>query len=109
MKYFLTKTYLYGAKYTSTLIASRGVLSRNDRVSLNSKEAIVYRSLVGTFQYYCKTMPKFAFLVNKLCEFLSAPTIKYWQAIKRTLRYLQSRMHFRLKFSNSLVWILWDI
>ena len=42
----------------------------------------LYRSIVGSLQYVILTRPDIAYMVNKLSQFLTAPTVLYWQACK---------------------------
>lgn len=62
-------------------------MSKADGVQLDLETTTQYRSLVGTLQYCCIIRTKLASTINKLCQFMSSPTDKHCQAIKRTLRY----------------------
>ncbi|WJZ84724.1 hypothetical protein VitviT2T_004317 [Vitis vinifera] len=44
------------------------------------------------------TQPNISFTVNKLSQFLYAPTNQQWQAYKRVLRYLRGTIGHGLKF-----------
>lgn len=66
-------------------------------------QPLVYRSIVGGLQYLTETRPNIAFLVNKLSQFLKAPTELYWQAYKKVLRYIKGTMNFGLMFQASVI------
>ncbi|KAJ6861975.1 retrovirus-related pol polyprotein from transposon RE2 [Populus alba x Populus x berolinensis] len=47
-----------------------------------------YRTIVGSLQYLSLTRPDVSFAVNKMSQFMHAPTDEHWQIVKRILRYL---------------------
>lgn len=47
------------------------------------------------------TRPDIAFSVNKVCQFLHAPTTIQWAAVKRILRYVKQCTRLGLKISKS--------
>ncbi|RVW29453.1 Retrovirus-related Pol polyprotein from transposon RE1 [Vitis vinifera] len=61
----------------------------------------LYRSLVGALQYLTITLPDIAHVVNSVSQFLHAPTIDHFLAVKRILCYVKGTLHFGLTFRPS--------
>lgn len=59
----------------------------------------LYRQTVGSLQYATITRPDITFAVNRVCQFMHAPTTLHWQAVKRILRYLNGTLQHCLHFS----------
>ena len=59
-------------------------------VGKSISDPFVYRSTVGALQYLSFIRPDFAFSVNKVAQFMQAPTDAHWSAVKWILRYLKS-------------------
>ncbi|XP_031116520.1 uncharacterized protein LOC116020179 [Ipomoea triloba] len=55
-----------------------------------------YRSLVGALQYLIVTRPDLSFVVNRLCQFMHAPSTVHWAMLKRVLRYVKGTLHYGL-------------
>ncbi|RVX02307.1 Retrovirus-related Pol polyprotein from transposon RE2 [Vitis vinifera] len=83
-------------KNSSTPMSSTGHLTLND--GSPPANATHFQSLVGGLQYLQLTRPDIAFAINKLAQFMHAPTQTHWTATKRLLRYLKHTIHFGLTF-----------
>jgi histone deacetylase 1/2 len=84
-------------KAVDTPLSVADKLSFTDGEVFNSEDATRYRSIVGALQYIMYTRPDIAFSVNKVCQFLHAPTT----AVKRILRYLCGIISLGLRLSRS--------
>jgi histone deacetylase 1/2 len=68
---------------------------------LGPKDSTRYRSIVGAMQYLTLTRPDISFAVNKVCQFLHAPTTVYWSVVKRILRYIHGTLKLGLNIRRS--------
>jgi histone deacetylase 1/2 len=84
-------------KPVTTPLSTSEKLSLNEGEPLNDGDSTRYRSIVGALQYVTLTRPDIAFSVNKVCQFLHAPTTLHWTAVKRILRYLKHTMNLGLR------------
>ena len=75
-------------KPVATPMSATDRLSAFDGDPLSSDDATEYRSLVGGLQYLTITRPDVSYAVNRVCQFLHAPTTSHWSAVKRILRYI---------------------
>ncbi|KAJ1692595.1 hypothetical protein LUZ63_009293 [Rhynchospora breviuscula] len=57
----------------------------------------LYRMTVGALQYATITRPDITFAVNKVSQFMHAPTTSHWAAVKRILRYLKGSLSLGLQ------------
>ena len=91
----LAKFHLEGIKDSSTPLSSTGRLTLND--CSPPANATQFRNLIGGLQYLqLITRPDIASAVNKLAQFMHAPTQTHWTAAKRLLCYLKHTIHFGL-------------
>jgi histone deacetylase 1/2 len=85
----LKRTNMHKAKPVCTPMASSEKLSRHEGEPLLAADITQYRSVVGALQYLTHTRPDIAFSLNKVCQFLQAPTDVHWTTVKRILRYVK--------------------
>jgi hypothetical protein len=64
-------------------------------------DATNYRSIVGGLQYLTLTRPDISFSVNKICQFLHAPTVVHLTAAKRILQYVRGTADLGLQIIRS--------
>jgi histone deacetylase 1/2 len=57
--------------------------------------------MVGTLQYLILTRPDLSYAVNKLCQYLHAPTTLHWTAAKRIMRYVKHTVGLGITFMKS--------
>ena len=84
-----------------TPLSSSESLSLVQGDPLGPDDSTQYRSIVGALQYLTLTRPDISFSVNKVCQFLHAPTTSHWTAVKRILRYIKGTLNTGLTFRRS--------
>ncbi|XP_051221264.1 uncharacterized mitochondrial protein AtMg00810-like [Lolium perenne] len=88
-------------KMSPTPMSSTDKLSATDGVLLSSEDATEYRIIVGGLQYLTITRPDLSYAVNRVCQYLHAPTDVHWSAVKRILRYVSHTSSFGLHLRAS--------
>ena len=77
-------------------------LSTSDKLSLYELlQELKTPQDTGALQYLTLTRPDISFAVNKVCQFLHAPTTVHWEAVKRILRYIKLCTGLGLKIHRS--------
>jgi histone deacetylase 1/2 len=64
-------------------------------------DATRFRQIVGALQYLTFMRPDICFVVNRVCQFMHAPTDSHWVAMKRILRYLRGTTSHGLHITRS--------
>lgn len=65
------------------------------------EDPTLYRSTIGVLHHLTLKRHDICYIVNKLSQYLKAPTKLQWQACKRLLRYIKEALHFGLMFKPS--------
>ena len=59
-----------------------------------------YRQIVGALQYLTFIRPDICYAVNKVCQFMHAPTDDHWVVVKHILHYLQATTTYGLNITR---------
>jgi hypothetical protein len=102
----LKKAGMATCKPTVTPLSTSEKLSAHVGDALGSEDATKYRSIVGGLQYLTLTRPDISFAINKVCQYLHAPTTQHWTAVKRILRYVKGTADIGLKIKQSSSWLI---
>jgi histone deacetylase 1/2 len=97
----LHRAHMEGSRAVTTQMSTSDMLSRHTSDILAVDHASSYRSLVGGLQYLTLTRPDISFAVNKVCQFLAAPTTAHYEAVKRILRYVKGTVSTGLFLQKS--------
>ncbi|KAK6157457.1 hypothetical protein DH2020_011705 [Rehmannia glutinosa] len=92
----LNKTHMLNCNPCSTPLSTTHKLTLSDSAPFD--QPTVYRSTIGALQYLTITRSDISFDVNKLSQYLHAPTVNHWSACKHLLRYLKGTVHLGLAF-----------
>ncbi|TQE03277.1 hypothetical protein C1H46_011089 [Malus baccata] len=95
----LQKAEMVDCKPCDTPCLPNNRLLKDDGSPFNNPAA--YRSIVGALPYLTFTRPDIAFSVHQVCQFMQAPMISHYTAVKRILRYLKGTMTFGISYSAS--------
>jgi hypothetical protein len=77
----LKRTGMFNCKPVNTPLSSSEKLSAHVGELLGPNDATSYRSLVGGLQYVMLARPDLAFSVNKVCQYLHAPTTQHLMVV----------------------------
>ncbi|TYJ33187.1 hypothetical protein E1A91_A05G085800v1 [Gossypium mustelinum] len=80
-------------------MVSSSMLSKDEGERL--ADPTEYRSLAGALQYVVLTRLDIAYAVNRICQFIHAPTKVHMVALKRILRHLRGTLSHGLMFRRS--------
>ncbi|KAJ0581064.1 putative RNA-directed DNA polymerase [Helianthus annuus] len=95
----MQKSGLSDCKPVNSPMSTSQILMPNDSPLLS--DPTKYRQIVGALQYATLSRPDIAFSVNKVCQFMHAPTENHWTAVKRILRYLKGTTDLGLRIRHN--------
>jgi hypothetical protein len=98
----LHQTNMSSCKPASTPLATDQKLLAHVGEPLGAEDTR-YRSVVGALQYLTITRPDLSYAVNKVCQYLHAPTTKHWTTVKRILRFIKKTLGYGLAFQKSKI------
>jgi hypothetical protein len=87
-KDILSRVGMIHCKPSPTPLPATEKLSKFEGKPLGMDDNTKCRSIVGALQYLTLTRTDLVFAVNKVCQFLHAPTSAHWTSVKRILRYV---------------------
>jgi hypothetical protein len=100
-------------KYTLDILTRAGIITCKpvDTPISTSKSIILpnplfsdatrFHQIMGALQYLIFTRPNICFAVNRVCQFMHAPTYSHWVVVKRILRYLKGTTTHDLHITRS--------
>ncbi|KAG8492112.1 hypothetical protein CXB51_015664 [Gossypium anomalum] len=95
----LARSSMTNAKSVHTPMVNSSLLSKDEGEPLAGPTE--YRIIAGALQYIVLTRPDIAYTVNRVCQFMHAPTSLHMVALKRILRYLCGTISHGLLFRRS--------
>ncbi|KAG8501579.1 hypothetical protein CXB51_003840 [Gossypium anomalum] len=95
----LTRSSMANARSVHTPMITSSQLSKDEGEPL--ADPTEYRSIAGALQYIVLTRPNIAYAVNRVCQFMHAPTTLHMVALKHILRYLSGTLSHGLVFCKS--------
>ena len=97
----LARAGMKNCKPVDTPLSITTKLGLEEGEKLSSDDATKYRSLVGALQYLTLTRPDIGFAVNKVCQFLHAPSTAHFSVVKRILRFVRGTWNSGMKIVRS--------
>jgi hypothetical protein len=92
---------MLSCKPVNTPLSTTEKLTAHEGDLLGPIDSTTYHSLVGGLQYLTLTRPDLAFSVNKVCQYLHAPTTVCLTVVKRILRFVKGTLTVGLQILKS--------
>ncbi|XP_062205187.1 uncharacterized mitochondrial protein AtMg00810-like [Phragmites australis] len=100
-KYIIDLLARTGMAQCKEVIFASEKLIKGTKKELSAEDITRYQSTVGALQYLNLTRPDITFPVNKVYQFMQAPTEEHWSAVKMILHYLKYTEETGLQFHKS--------
>ena len=94
----LTRAGMTSCKPVDTPISTSKVTILSDSLFSDPTR---FRQIMGALQYLTFTRLDICFDVNRVCQFMHAPTDSHWGVVKRILRYLRGTTTYGLHITRS--------
>jgi hypothetical protein len=98
----LHRTGMMACKPVTTSLSSSTKLSAHDGDPLSAQDATKYRSIVKALHYLTLTHPNISFAINKVCQYLHAPTSIHWTTVKQILQFPKYTIDTNFVIQSSL-------
>ncbi|GJZ06535.1 retrotransposon protein, putative, ty1-copia subclass [Tanacetum coccineum] len=83
----------------SSFMVTSSSHSLDDSIAFSNP--VKYRQVVGSLQYVTLSRSDITFAVNKVCQYMHAPTENHWSAVKWILRYLHGTVEHGMLIRRS--------
>jgi histone deacetylase 1/2 len=97
----LARVGMVDCKGSHTPLSSSEKITAHEGELLGRDDSTKYRRMVGALQYLTLTGPDLSYDVNKVCQYLHAPTTLHWTTAKRILRYVKHTVGLGITFMKS--------
>ncbi|GKU94201.1 hypothetical protein SLEP1_g7727 [Rubroshorea leprosula] len=91
----LNRASMMEAAPISTPLAIKDTITSRDTELV---DATSYRSILGALQYLTVTSIDICHAVNRVCQFMQAPTISHLHLVKRILRYVKGTSQYGIRY-----------
>jgi hypothetical protein len=106
-------------KYTLDILTLASMVSYKPvYTSISTSKAIIlpdllfsdptrFHQIMGALQYPTFTRPDICFAINRVCQFMHAPTDSHWAVVKRILHYFQVKATYGLHINRCSSFVLY--
>ncbi|XP_073220057.1 secreted RxLR effector protein 161-like [Cicer arietinum] len=78
----------------------------NAKLEIEMKEELtdstLFKQTVGSLRYLCNTRSDISYSLGVVSRFMERPKLSHWLAVKRIMRYVQSKIGHGIMFATNL-------